>query len=217
MDWDPIVRLLVAGGLTALIGLDRELRAKPAGLRTNIVVGVAAAAFTWAGAEAFDFGDPTRVAAQIVSGVGFLGGGAIFAAGGKPHGLTTAAALWGSSAVGLTAGAGQYGVAVGIVAVTLVALWPLDWLAAQVLIRRGHRDARVGVVFDEIAVFRAVRDEMAQRGIEIHDVDLSQIGERYLVELTLHGRGADVARAVAHLRERPDCVAFTDESSRVPE
>lgn len=217
MEVEPLLRLLVAAGLTALIGLDRELRAKPAGLRTNIVVGVAAAAFAWTGAEAFQFGDPTRVAAQIVSGVGFLGGGAIFAAGGKPHGLTTAAALWGSSAVGLSAGVGEFGVAASVVLVTLVALWPLDFLATQILARFGRHDARVDVVCDDLAVFRAVRDELRTRSLELHDLDLRHVGGRYIAELTVYGRSADVVAAVNHLHAREDCVVFTDEALRAPD
>src|SRR5687768_6586470 len=97
-----IVRVLLATGLGAVIGLEREISDQPAGLRTHILVSLGAALFTIAGAYGlidFDTGevariDPTRVAAQVVTGIGFLGAGAIIQRGLNVRGLTTAASLW---------------------------------------------------------------------------------------------------------------------------
>lgn len=103
-----IGRLLIAGLLAALIGLEREAAQKRAGLRTHILVALGAAAFTEA--SIYGFGDsvnePSRVAANIVVGVGFLGAGTIFRSGSTIFGLTTAASLWVVAAIGLLAGTG---------------------------------------------------------------------------------------------------------------
>jgi putative Mg2+ transporter-C (MgtC) family protein len=109
-----LIELLVAFGLTALIGLEREIGGKSAGLRTQTIVGTSAALILLV--SKYGFGDvlkageivldPSRVAAQIVSGIGFLGAGIIITRRGAVHGLTTAAAVWESAAIGMAAGAG---------------------------------------------------------------------------------------------------------------
>ncbi len=109
-----IVELLIAFGLTALIGLEREVHGKAAGLRTQTIVGTAAALILiiskYGFADVLVPGtvevDPSRVAAQIVSGIGFLGAGLIITRQGAVHGLTTAAAIWECAAIGMAAGAG---------------------------------------------------------------------------------------------------------------
>lgn len=112
MEWtEVLVRLAIATGLCAAVGLERELRGQPAGLRTHAVVGVGAALFTIAGAYGFSdlpsSADHGRVAAQVASGVGFLGAGVILRHGLDVRGLTTAATLWLSAALGVAAGAGM--------------------------------------------------------------------------------------------------------------
>jgi putative Mg2+ transporter-C (MgtC) family protein len=129
---DLVLRLLVAALLGAAIGLERELRQKSAGLRTNTLISVGAALFTLTSfelAEGRAAADPTRIAAQIVTGIGFLGAGAIIRTGGSVHGLTTAATVWVNAAVGVAAGGGQYVLAIVATIVTiavLAALAPLE-------------------------------------------------------------------------------------------
>jgi putative Mg2+ transporter-C (MgtC) family protein len=109
-----IVELFVAFGLTALIGVERELQGKSAGLRTQTIVGTAAALILLVSKYGFQdvlvenmvMVDPSRVAAQIVSGIGFLGAGIIIFRRGSVHGLTTAAAVWESAGIGMAAGSG---------------------------------------------------------------------------------------------------------------
>lgn len=122
-----LVRLAIAAGLCAAVGLERELRGQPAGIRTHAVVGVGSALFTIAGAYGFDDlpagGDPGRIAAQVASGVGFLGAGVILRHGLDVRGLTTAATLWLSAALGVAAGAGMgpaAAIAAGLVVVVLL-------------------------------------------------------------------------------------------------
>jgi putative Mg2+ transporter-C (MgtC) family protein len=144
LGWDDnLVRLSVAAGLGGLIGLERELRDREAGFRTHILVCLGSALFTIVSAYGFrEFltsgdqvirADPTRIAAQIVTGIGFLGAGAIIRQGLSIRGLTTAATLWVAAAIGMAAGAGYYSGAVIGTAITLLALWPLRFLAYYVV------------------------------------------------------------------------------------
>ena|SRR5258707_871219 len=117
------LRLMLAAGLGAAIGLEREFRQKPAGLRTNILIALGSALFTTVSVQfALVSGTPDRVAAQIVTGIGFLGAGAILRQGVSVRGMTTAATIWVNAAVGMAAGAGEYAMATIATVVTLVVL-----------------------------------------------------------------------------------------------
>ncbi len=121
MDTSGLASLAVAFVLSSLIGFERELRQKGAGLRTHTLVGVGAALFTLAGRYGFggeDVGiDPTRIAAQVVTGIGFIGAGVIFMRRDGVRGLTTAASIWLTAAVGLAAGAGLWMLAAAATAI----------------------------------------------------------------------------------------------------
>ncbi len=126
-------RLLVATVLTGLIGIEREVRHKPAGVRTNALIGLGSAVMTlcgisislaWPGASS-----PDRIASIIVQGVGFLGAGTIIQSRGTVHGLTTAATMWVVAGIGIACGFGQYEIAIlaGILVLVLLAIFgPLD-------------------------------------------------------------------------------------------
>lgn len=103
------VRLLIATILGALVGFERERAGKPAGVRTHGMVCLGAALFAIVSINGFsDVGDPARVAAQVVVGIGFIGAGAILHLRGSVHGLTTAASLWVTAAIGLAVGVGMF-------------------------------------------------------------------------------------------------------------
>ncbi|WP_086666531.1 MgtC/SapB family protein [Lentzea kentuckyensis] len=121
--FDMTLRIAESMGLGALIGFERQYRARMAGLRTNALVAVGAALFVLLSAQGFDGqgGDPTRVAAQVVSGIGFLGAGVILRDGLSVRGINTAATLWCAAAVGALAGAGMHAMAAaGTVAIIAV-------------------------------------------------------------------------------------------------
>jgi putative Mg2+ transporter-C (MgtC) family protein len=131
-DWELVLRLVLAAALSGALGVERELTEQPAGVRTHMLVGMGAALFaivsafgfialtpTPSGAAAYD---PTRIAAQIVVGIGFLGAGVIVKSGGSVRGLTTAASFWITAAIGTAAGFGMTFVAVAVTVITLVAL-----------------------------------------------------------------------------------------------
>jgi putative Mg2+ transporter-C (MgtC) family protein len=120
---DLALRLTIGLALGAVIGFEREFHRQPAGFRTHSLVALGAALFTIVGAYAFDGpgADPTRVAAQIVTGIGFIGAGTILQYRGQIRGLTTAASLWSVAAIGMTAGAGLIVLAVvGTVLVLII-------------------------------------------------------------------------------------------------
>ena len=131
MNWDfeVVVRLIVAAILGGLVGLERERLNRAAGLRTHVLVSVGSALFTLLSLfgfhEAGNVNDPARVAAQIVSGIGFLGAGTIMKHGATVRGLTTAATLWVVAGIGMAAGAGYY---LGALVTTLVVLLALIFL-----------------------------------------------------------------------------------------
>ncbi len=122
---EMVLRLLLAAGLGAAIGYQREKAGKPAGLRTHILICIGAALFTIASSYGFGvLADPSRIAAGVVVGVGFLGAGAIIRRGeGIVEGLTTAATIWAVAAIGLAAGAGLYLASGVATAITLVVLF----------------------------------------------------------------------------------------------
>ena len=123
--WEEILRLGGALLIGFLIGLEREISRKPAGLRTHMLVSLASALFTILSlSSAFGDGaaDPTRIASQIVIGIGFVGAGGIISSGGQVRGVTTAASLWITAAMGMAMGLGEYLLAVVAAGFTLITL-----------------------------------------------------------------------------------------------
>jgi putative Mg2+ transporter-C (MgtC) family protein len=124
-DLELIQRLLLSAGVGALLGLERQWRLKSAGLRTHILIALGSTVFTIVSyelASGVEGADPGRVAAQIVTGIGFLGAGAIMRTDSGIHGLTTAATVWVNASLGMAVGAGRYHLAFIGAAVTLSAL-----------------------------------------------------------------------------------------------
>ena len=113
-ELEAFLRLSLAGFVALLVGFDRETKDKPAGVRTHVLVAIGSALFTLVGIYAFGPGDPgSRVAAQIVTGIGFLGAGTIIQVKSGVVGLTTAAGIWAVAAVGMAIGSGLYILGIG--------------------------------------------------------------------------------------------------------
>jgi putative Mg2+ transporter-C (MgtC) family protein len=196
LSWPEILgRVALAAALGAVLGLERELREREAGLRTHLLVSVGSALFTIVSAYGFrEFlasganvvrADPTRIAAQIVTGIGFLGAGAIIRQGLAVRGLTTAATLWVVAAIGMASGAGYYSAAVITTGVALLALWPLRTLAYR-SVRRFRGDT--GLLLVQLpagqspgSVIDAVEAES-----QVETIEVRQEGDRRVLELTLH-------------------------------
>lgn len=137
---EAIGLILLAAVLSALIGMDRERREKNAGLRTHMLVGVGACLFTVLSRLAFgNMADSSRVASNIVTGVGFLGAGVIWRGKHRVHDLTTAASIWVTAAVGMAVGTGAW--LIGISAT--VVIWIILAIMARLPVEKAHRTVEV--------------------------------------------------------------------------
>ncbi len=140
---EMVLRLVLAAVLGGLIGAEREFRAKVAGTRTHFLVALGAALMVLVSRHGFGGnGDPGRVAAQIVSGIGFIGAGAIMVTGHVIHGLTTAAGIWVAAGIGMAAGCGMYALAVVTTVLSLVGLEVFGWVHFNGRRRKDKRDVR---------------------------------------------------------------------------
>jgi putative Mg2+ transporter-C (MgtC) family protein len=191
---DISLRLLVAAVLGMVIGLEREIHAHPAGMRTHLLVSLGSAAFTVVSIFVFETSpspngtiptDPSRVAAQIVSGIGFLGAGAILKYGGSVRGLTTAASLWATAAVGMAAGGAAWIVAAVTTAIIVFSLGPLNVLATR--IRLGSASLyRLELIVGRLEALGEVSRSLTTKKIEIAGVNSQRLGKgRYEIELDL--------------------------------
>jgi putative Mg2+ transporter-C (MgtC) family protein len=176
-DFELLGRLLLAAVLGGAIGAERELNDQAAGLRTHMLLTIGACLFTVISAYGFGGGprDPSRLAAQIVTGIGFLGGGAIVRHGLTVKGLTTAASIWATASVGVAVGAGRYVLGVGGAVLVVATLFGLR-RASNALQRLGvSRESLVLATrpgFDVERIVEAVRGEQVDlRGVERQEGD----------------------------------------------
>ena len=194
LQLDLTLRMLLAAILGAAIGLEREIHDHPAGMRTHLLVSLGSAVFTelsifaFSGPPAPNGSQPTdtsRVAAQIVSGIGFLGAGAILKYGTSIRGLTTAASLWTTAAIGMAAGAGEWLIAGVGTFIVVVSLWPLNALVAR-LHRPGTHDVKLRLEVGRLEALGDVSRLLADRRVEMAGINSQRIGKgRYEVELEL--------------------------------
>jgi putative Mg2+ transporter-C (MgtC) family protein len=209
--WDALLRLAVASGLGAAIGVERELREREAGIRTHLLVSLGSCLFTIVSAYGFhEFlssgasvvrADPTRIAAQIVTGIGFLGAGAIIREGLSVRGLTTAASLWVVAAIGMASGAGYYWPAVAGTLLTVFALWPVRALAWMVLERFRPPERRLVVELREGGSVKDLLDLVP----DLRQVEVEEERDRRVVTLELLHRIDE--QLAARLSDRDDVIA----------
>ena len=221
-----VLRLALTILLCGLIGLERESRDQVAGLRTHMLVGLGAALFTLVSAygfEAFDSPgpggtgvrvDPTRIAAQIVSGIGFLGAGAIIREGFNVRGVTTAAALWIVAAIGMAAGAGYYAGAVVTTALALAAL--VVFRRARPILMRGLR-SDVVLLEVELRAGREIGEVIAAllaRRIQVHGMRSEHGEETHVFQLELRvPPDAELERTLEELRQIEGVARLSSEGS----
>jgi putative Mg2+ transporter-C (MgtC) family protein len=195
------IRLLVASALGGLIGAEREIHGHPAGIRTHMLVALGAAVFTVLSVHGFGQGpgstvDPTRIAAQIVTGIGFLGAGAILKDGIVIRGLTTAASLWATAAVGLATGAGEYVIAGVAAAVILVSLWPINALAER-LHGTALPEIHLRLSLERVDLIGEVSAVLAEHKVEIASIGTQRVGRNdYRADLSLRSRTTASIHAV---------------------
>jgi len=190
---DLWVKLLLAFACGAAIGLERELSDKPAGLRTNMLICLGSTlitvvslhvALTYASRQ-INIADPGRIAAQIVSGIGFLGAGTIIQSRGSVHGLTTAATIWVMAGIGLAIGSGAYGAAVATTLLLLAVLVALRRLEVALIRRRRHfvhfrvHGPREG------GLMRLINGIAQERGVYLDDIRMSRKDDTVAAEFYL--------------------------------
>jgi putative Mg2+ transporter-C (MgtC) family protein len=188
------IRLLVAAILGAAIGIERELHSHPAGTRTHLLVALGSAVFTELSIYGFtgitNAGelapvDPSRVAAQIVTGIGFLGAGAILKYGTSVRGLTTAASLWVTAAIGMAVGAGQWLMAVVCALIVVFSLGPLRALVARLRLTRGAV-IELRLEAARLDAIDAVSKLLRERRVDIVTINSERVHQgRYEIELSL--------------------------------
>jgi putative Mg2+ transporter-C (MgtC) family protein len=211
---DISFRLLVAAVLGAAIGLEREIHAHPAGMRTHLLVSLGAAAFTVISIFVFETPpspngtiptDPSRVAAQIVSGIGFLGAGAILKYGSSVRGLTTAASLWATAAVGMAAGGAAWLVAVVSTVIIVVSLGPLNAIVARLRLERANL-FRIRIMAGRLEALGEISRALTASKVDIAGVNSQRHGEgRYEIELDLRLPAGTEQDAIVSLVSRvPD-------------
>jgi putative Mg2+ transporter-C (MgtC) family protein len=199
---EALLRLLVAAGLGGAIGLERELRDHEAGFRTHLLVALGACVFTLVSAYAWTdwtfsqrsgvVFDPTRIAAQIVTGIGFLGAGAIIVRGINVRGLTTAATLWVVAAIGMAAGTGYYTVGVGAALLVLISLGPLKLISTRLVARVRPEEAELAIRLVPHGDAAAVLTAIEQLGAQISHVEF---GDERTIDVTLRAsRRSESAR-----------------------
>ena len=209
---EALLRLLLAAGLGGAIGLERELRDHEAGFRTHLLVALGACVFTLVSAYAWTdwtfsnssgtVFDPTRIAAQIVTGVGFLGAGEIIVRGINVRGLTTAATLWVVAAIGMAAGTGYYAVSLGSALLVLVSLGPLKLLSARFVSRVRPEEAVLAVNLAPHGEGTRVLSRIEELGGVIESVEF---GDERTLDVVLRAsrrsESAKVAEGLSHLED----------------
>ena len=206
---EVLLRVVLAGILGGAIGAEREIREREAGLRTHMLVSIGAALFTLVSAYGFsDFHfsnasgityDPTRIAAQVVTGIGFLGAGAIIRQGLSVRGLTTAASLWVVAAIGLATGSGYYSAALITTVVVLVSLWPLRILAFRIFERVRPGELRLEVELQPSESPSVLVDPLEKRGIAVRSFEVEDARDRRRVVLELRASGIRPEQVTAEL------------------
>jgi putative Mg2+ transporter-C (MgtC) family protein len=209
LQLDFAIRMLIAAILGAAIGLEREIHEHPAGMRTHLLVSLGSAIFTVLSIYGFQgvgqgnvaaTVDPTRIAAQVVSGIGFLGAGAILKYGTSIRGLTTAASLWTAAAIGMAAGAGEWLIAAVGTSIVIFSLWPLNRLVER-MHKPGTRALRLRLEVGRLEALGDMSRLLADRRVEMAGINSQRMGKgRYEVELELRmpqgGRPQDILGAI---------------------
>ncbi len=210
-QYSLLPRLLIAVVLTGMIGFEREIRQKNAGLRTHALVGLGAAVIMVVSQYGFfdvlQTGrivlDPSRIAAQVVSGIGFIGGGLIFVRQDTVRGLTTAASVWLAAGIGLTAGAGLFVVAIGCTILGVAVVDGLDRLE-RVLPQSTLTLSRLRLIYrDEHGTLQKITQVCADHDIAISDMSFRRNNQvpATVTSIMRLRKARKLADVVAHLGE----------------
>lgn len=170
IEWNLILRIFVAGILGGLIGFEREIRAKEAGVRTHFIVALGSALFMIISQFAFtgQF-DHARVAAQVVSGIGFIGAGVIIFQKNVVRGITTAAGLWVAAAIGLACGSGMFAIAIAATLMTIICLETMHFVTRKI----GEKIFSVSVKEEDPEVLVSLAETFKKEGVDVESMSIT--------------------------------------------
>lgn len=213
MTWEFILRLFIAGLLGAVIGLDREYRAKEAGYRTHFLVSLGSALIMIVSQYGFQqiiqedsvSLDPSRVAAQVVSGIGFLGAGTIIIQKQFVRGLTTAAGIWATAGIGLAVGAGMYGIGAAATILTLVGLELLSLIFKSL----GMKSSLIIFSTSEKEIIRHIISVLRSREYLLVSYEMKKVShndlDNYIVTLVIKAKkNLDESQILLFMEEFPE-------------
>ena len=213
LNMDFVIRLLVAGILGTIIGLDREYRAKEAGYRTHFLVSLGSALIMIVSQYGFQeiikessvTLDPSRVAAQVVSGIGFIGAGTIIFQKQIVRGPTTAAGIWATAGIGLAVGAGMYTIGIAATVLTLVGLELLSYLFKSI----GMKSSMVSFSTPNKDILKQIADRFNSKDYLIvsYEMETQHTGETEYYQVTMvikSKRNNDEGHLLSLIQEFPD-------------
>jgi putative Mg2+ transporter-C (MgtC) family protein len=208
MEWKVfIVRLLLATLLGSVIGFEREYHAKEAGVRTHLLVALGSCLFMIISVYGFDFMldrdhvsfDPSRIASQVVTGIGFIGAGTIILQKQMVRGLTTAAGLWVTAAIGLACGNGMYVIAVVTTAIVLISLGLINVYLPYI----SQKERRITFLAEDYAVMAEILNQLRQEKITVLNYEMHKSAEendgKMLVTLEIRMKRYDNVKGITSI------------------
>lgn len=207
MMWDMVIRLLVATVFGALIGFEREYHAKEAGVRTHLLVALGACLFMILSIYGFDFMldkdhvsfDPSRIASQVVTGIGFIGAGTIILQKQMVRGLTTAAGLWVTAAIGLACGTGMYVIAGITTAIVLISLGLINVFVPTM----SQKERNITFLVEDYVVLTEILEKLRQEKITVLNYEMHKDAEenngKMLVSLELRMKRYDNVKGITSI------------------
>lgn len=220
MLWEFILRLFAATAMGAAIGIEREYHAKEAGLRTHLLVALGSCLFMILSIYGFDFMlgrdhvsfDPSRIAAQVVTGIGFIGAGTIILQKQVVRGLTTAAGLWVTAAIGLACGNGMYWVALITTAIVLISLGVINFYLPYV----SQRDRNVTFQVADYQTLTEVLENLRREKITVLNYEMHKDAEenngKMLVSIEIRTKRYDNVKEITSILknfEKVDLIQIT--------
>ena len=185
MNYGVVLKLLLAAVLGGCVGIERQMREKPAGLRTNILICIGSTLFVLISTQLGQMtgGDQTRIAAQIITGIGFLGAGAVLHSHGYVVGLTTAATIWVVAGIGMALGAGFYGIAVFATAMSISTLTLMSFVEDRI---QGHRLYSYSLIVEDLGkALPSIKTALEEFSISASTFNFRRISAGYQVWFNL--------------------------------
>ena len=206
-SWEDVIKIVLAILAGGLVGMEREFRDKAAGFRTLIFICVGSAAITMLSARLAPASDPNRIAANIVTGIGFLGAGAILRDGVRVTGLTTAATIWLVAAMGMAIGGGQYLLAGLLVGFAIIVLWLFPYIELVIGRTRDYHTYEVICPVD-LEKIDALENKMREIGLKIRTGQHVKEGECMRCSWEISGSPKKHAQLTKYLFSDPGIKEF---------